>query len=145
MYSSTRTCPTKLALQPRSTISCNSISLRAIPPPRPPRVYATLIITGYDNSSATFFASSKLVTVLLLSTGTPASRMESLKSCLSSVFLIPCTCVPSTLTSYFCRIPASSNFTPQFNAVCPPYANMIPSGRSFSTMDSTYLGVTGKR
>ena len=122
---------------PRSTISCSSISLYATPPPRPPSVYATLIITGYESSSATTLASAKFVTVLLLSTGTPAPPMASLKSCLSSVFLMPDTGVPSTCTPYLASTPDSSSLTPQLSAVWPPYASIIPSGRSDSIMEDT--------
>ena len=42
-------------------------------------------------------------------------------------------------------MPDSSSLTPQLRAVCPPYASIIPSGLSFSIIDSTYSGFTGRR
>jgi hypothetical protein len=42
-------------------------------------------------------------------------------------------------------MPASARLIPQFKAVWPPYANIIPSGLSFSITDSTYSALTGNR
>ena len=56
---------------------------------------------------------------------------------LSSVSLIAFIEVPSTLTLCFLKILLSCSSTPQFSAVCPPNASIIPSGFSFSMTFST--------
>ena len=64
---------------------------------------------------------------------------------LSSVTIMDSMGVPKTSTLCFASIPFSNSSVPQFNAVCPPNANNIPSGFSFSITFSTKSVVIGKK
>ena len=128
-----------------STRDTSSSRLSQNPEPRPPRAYAARTITGYPSSSAAATASSTEETASLLMVFTFISSSFFTNSSRSSVSIIACTGVPSTLTPNSSRVPSSYSLTPQFRAVCPPKARKMPSGRSFSITLRTKYGVTGRK
>ena len=86
--SSIRTCPIGDAASPWATIRSNSSSLRAMPPPRPPRVNAGRMISGSPKSERASRAWARLVAIVLRAVRRPASRIVASNSSRSSARLI---------------------------------------------------------
>ena len=104
---SMRTWVIGLAARPPFTISSNSSSLVAIPPPVPPSVYAGRTTNGRPISRFADMASSILLTVKLGGTGSPISASIFLNRSLSSAFLIVSMRLPSNRTLCLSNTPAS--------------------------------------
>ena len=96
--SSTSTCWMGLAASPRRISASKSASLRATPPPVPPRVYAGRITAGRPISSRTASASSRECTARLRGVGSPIFSSIALNSCRSSAHWIASRDVPSSRT-----------------------------------------------
>ena len=101
------TWPIVLSMSPDASMVLSESSFSAIPPPEPPSVYAGLTITGYPTLAAQRSPESRSVIISLSITGWSISFIISLKSSLSSPFLIESIDVPITFTPYFSSTPLS--------------------------------------
>ena len=120
-------------MSPRPVMSSSSCSSLAIPPPVPPSVNAGRTRTGYPPISGTAaFASSMLLTVLLLGMASLRSSMVFLKSSRSSDSAMARGWLPSSSTPSLSRAPVSASSEHRLRAVCPPIPDIIPWTLSFS-------------
>ncbi len=143
MQRSTSTSPTRLKRRPFVRISTSSLSLRAIPPPLPPSVYAGRSTTGYPMVLVKRMPSSTLWTTCDAAQGSPIFSMVSLNAWRSSALKIVSAVVPIRRTPYFSRIPFSESSIPRFSPACPPSVGSTPSGRSFAMICSKTETVSG--
>ena len=115
--SSTRTSWTGESERPRLTIASKSSTLKAIPPPVPPRVNEGRMTTGKPKGRAIACASSRPWARPDRRTATPASSIAFLKRRRSSPSFTDRTDAPSVSMPCFARTPASSSATARFSAV----------------------------
>ena len=114
---STSTWWVGLQAKPLLTIASSSSQVWAIPPPVPPRVKEGRMITGSPICRVILIASSRLVTVALGGTGSPILTRSCLNSSRSSAVLMVSIGVPSVLTLYLSRTPASASSTARLSPV----------------------------
>ena len=82
--SSMSTWPIGDAARPPATMASNSLSVYAMPPPRPPSVNAGRTMSGRPNSARAARAWARLVTIVLRTVFRPASRIVVSKRSRSS-------------------------------------------------------------
>ena len=129
--------------KPLMTVSINSSSFSAIPPPVPPRVYAGLTIIGYPISFAKSTAPWTSSTIALSGIGSPIACVVSLNISRSSAFLIASRDVPNNSTLNFSKAPLCASCTAKFKPACPPRVASKPSGLSFSMIAVKKSTVSG--
>ncbi len=128
---------------PRPTIVSNSSTLKAIPPPVPPRVKEGRITAGRPVSSRTPLASSRVLAKPLRGTSRPMRPMASLKSRRSSPISTACRLAPISRMPRRSRTPRFEISTARLRAVWPPTVGRTASGRSRSRTFSRNSGVRG--
>ena len=130
--SSTSTVWTGLSARPRRAMRTSASRLWAMPPPVPPSVNDGLMMTGYPTASAKASASSTVDTSAERSTSSPAARIVSRKSSLSSARSITSADAPMSSTPNRSRIPALARANARFKPVWPPMVGRSASGRSLA-------------
>ncbi len=141
--SSMRTSLTGDLLNPFLTISSNSIRLKAMPPPSPPRVKDGRIIAGKPIASRDSSACSKLLTTCERGLSRPILSIALRKSSLSSAFSMALIVAPISSTPCLARKPLRARLSAVLSAVCPPMVGSKASGFSSAMILLTISGVIG--
>jgi hypothetical protein len=128
---------------PRSTISSNSSTLYAMPPPVPASVNDGRMMAGRPTSSSAAFASSSVCATWLRGLSRPMESMARLNFSRSSALSITSARAPIISTPNFASTPIRSSASAVFSAVWPPIVGSSASGRSFSMILATISGVIG--
>jgi hypothetical protein len=141
--SSMSTCPIGEAASPRATIRSTSSGVRAIPPPRPPRVKAGRTMSGSPNASSAAWPSSTVVAIRLRAVRSPAACIVASNSSRSSARQMASYVAPISSTSKRSSVPFSCRALARFSAVWPPSVGSSASGRSRSMTWATGPGSSG--